>query len=57
MADHTDYEALAKDIESLKEIVTALLASLENEGFTPREARVIVTGMFAQAANLGDTDD
>jgi hypothetical protein len=42
-----DYETLAQGIDQMKEVVTALVESLRTDGFTDREARVIVAGLFA----------
>lgn len=42
-----DYEAVAEAIDQMRELVGALVASLVHDGFTDREARVIVAELFA----------
>jgi hypothetical protein len=42
----SDYNELARQSEQVREIVSALVAGLVHDGFTDREARTIVAGIF-----------
>jgi hypothetical protein len=42
-----DYSALAQSVEQMKEVVMALTAGMEANGFTPREARALVAGLIS----------
>jgi len=42
-----DYAALATGVDQLREALRAMVAGIVADGFTDREARVIVAGMFA----------
>lgn len=42
-----DYSALAKGVEQMRECVNSLVAGLKSDGFTDREARIIVASLFS----------
>lgn len=51
-----DYEALAANIAEMREVLNSVVAGLVADGFTDREARGIVSGMFANM-NKSSGDD
>lgn len=42
-----DYESLAESVDTVREITRAQVAALIEDGFTERQARIIVTGIWA----------
>jgi hypothetical protein len=50
--DGIDYEALAKSTEQVRECLAVMVAGLIQDGFTEKQARMIVAGMWAM-----DDDD
>lgn len=52
----TDYGELANGVDQMRETMAALVAGLIHDGFTDREARMIVAGVVA-AQMKGESDD
>jgi hypothetical protein len=50
------YEQMAESIDEIRESFRAIVAGLVTDGFTDREARVIIAGIYA-AESLRDRKD
>lgn len=43
-----DYAQLAADVDTFREVVSAIVAGLISDGFTDRQARALVTGVIGK---------
>lgn len=53
--DGLDFRKLAVDVDQFRECMRALVAGLVTDGFTEREARALVAGVFAGNVDRGET--
>lgn len=46
MMSPSDFEKMARELEELREFLRSMVANVEAEGFTPEQAREIVTRLI-----------